>query len=696
VPQAVPPFRRLSVRFVAALSLVLVLMLSLGIGFMLDQERRWIMEEEQARAALLVRGLEASLQTLMVTGDGPLAREWLGRVKQEPGVVKAEVIRRDGTEAFRDLETIDKVNRFLDADQFHRNPLPSRTVDDIDLAAFQQALNNTPATLRDDVAQTLTYLFPVMRNDECLGCHGYEEAPVRGVLRVTTSLAAAEGRIAEAWRLSVIGGAVLLLMLGGAVYALVLKQVIAPVLEVVGATRRVAEGDLQTRLTLERNDEFGELETSFNRMVAHLEGTTVSRDFFDDIMTSLAEPLLVLAPDLHIRSANPATVQLLGLDEAVLVGAPVESLFDPSGSLKAEEMRALLKGQGMHGLEKRWRTGDGRIVPILFSFAPLSGQIGGFVCVAQDITERKKAEEKMELAGMVMDSAMEGIIITAPDGEIVTVNPAFTHVTGYTLDEVRGHNPNLLQSGRHTQEFYKGMWHGLLKEGYWQGEIWNRRKSGEVYPEWLSIRAVYNADGFLSHFVGIFSDITERKQFEEKLTYLATHDPMTTLPNRTLFNDRLEQAVLQAQRYHNLFALLFVDLDGFKQVNDSLGHDKGDLLLVEAAARMRRQVRSSDSVARLGGDEFTILLLDLNQAEDAERIAAKVVDALGQPYELDGTMVDFVGASIGVAIYPTHGSNVEAILKAADDAMYAAKGGGKGRYCLAEVVGGQKGEGQEG
>jgi diguanylate cyclase (GGDEF)-like protein/PAS domain S-box-containing protein len=306
------------------------------------------------------------------------------------------------------------------------------------------------------------------------------------------------------------------------------------------------------------------------------------------------------------------------------------------------------------------------------------GSRHGLAVLGRDITERKQAEEKLRLASTIFEFSSEAMLITDADNNIINVNPAFTQITGYTVEEVVGKNPRILSSGRQDRVFYQEMWHALKKIGYWQGEVWNRRKDGEIYAEWLTINIVFNEEGGVSRHLAFFSDITERKKSDELIWNHANFDHLTQLPNRRLFRDRLGQEIRKANRANLSMALLFIDLDRFKEVNDTLGHDAGDALLVEAARRISVCVRESDTVGRLGGDEFTVILSRIIDTSHVERVAQNIIRKLAEPFDLGGVMVSS-SASIGITIYPTDGVEVEQLIKNADQAMYAAKS--KGRNC---------------
>ncbi len=305
-----------------------------------------------------------------------------------------------------------------------------------------------------------------------------------------------------------------------------------------------------------------------------------------------------------------------------------------------------------------------------------------------DITERHEREEALRLAATVSLTMDEGVMITNIDNLITSVNPAFSIMTGYSEGEVIGKNPRLLASGLQTPEFYKGMWSQLGSTGSWHGEIQNRRKGGGLYLEWLSIKQVRNQRGQPTHYVAVFSDISERKADENRMRQLAHFDVLTGLPNRALFSDRLRQAVAKARRDNTQVALMFIDLDKFKPVNDDLGHHVGDMLLKAVASRLLDCVRrESDTVGRLGGDEFVVLLPEMESSGAAIAVAENILDALNQPFEIGQQKHQIhISSSIGVAMYPGHGSDQSLLLKSADAAMYRAKEGGGNRIQLAQYV----------
>lgn len=323
--------------------------------------------------------------------------------------------------------------------------------------------------------------------------------------------------------------------------------------------------------------------------------------------------------------------------------------------------------------EHRWLTTH--MVPLHDDNRNIIAALG----ITRDISEQKRNEANLKLAARVFVEAREGILITDAAGLIVDVNPMFSEITGYSRDEVLGKNPNLLKSGQHGKEFYGDLWQSLKKTRHWQGEIWNRRKNGELYAELLSLSALCNEQGEILHYIGLFSDITESKQQQQMLELMAHYDPLTHLPNRTLFADRLLQAIAHSRRNKSLLAICFLDLDGFKPVNDQFGHEAGDQVLIEVAERIKNCLREEDSVSRHGGDEFALLLGDLNSVEECEQAIKRLHQCIIEPYFIKGQPIT-IGVSSGITLYPLDNADSDTLLRHADHAMYQAKLAGKNRY----------------
>ncbi len=358
------------------------------------------------------------------------------------------------------------------------------------------------------------------------------------------------------------------------------------------------------------------------------------------------------------------------------------SKLDPGARDSILELRqaGLARGED-HELEYRFLAADGRWLWLRELVGVVTGADGrrtlqGFLL---DITLAKSAEGELKLAAQVFQSSGEAIVITDVRPRSLTVNPAFSHITGYAAADAVGKTPYALSPSMRSADRERELWAQVDRSGYWQGEVWDRRRNGEVFPKWLTVSAVRDAQGLPANYIEIFSDITERKEREERVRHLAHHDALTDLPNRALLNDRIAQAVSLAERNRTQVAVMFLDLDRFKTVNDSLGHSVGDKLLREVSARLKSCMRASDTVSRLGGDEFVILMPNVTDPEDVAVTARKVLDAVARPYNIDG--YELVSTpSVGISVYPGDGADVETLLRNADAAMYHAKETGRNNY----------------
>lgn len=301
--------------------------------------------------------------------------------------------------------------------------------------------------------------------------------------------------------------------------------------------------------------------------------------------------------------------------------------------------------------------------------------------IIKEMPKQKDVETERQIAAKVLENISEGVIVTDIKGNILAVNPAFESVTGYLEAEVIGHNPRMFQSGIHGPSFYQEMWNSVLTFGKWQGEIWNKKKNGDVYPEWITISSIKDKLGEVTNFVAVFSDITDRKHAEEKLRQLAHFDSLTGVANRYTLNKHLNSLIETASKYNQQLAVLFLDLDRFKQINDTLGHNYGDLLLKEVSFRLKGLIKNKDLIARLGGDEFVIVLSNIKHPKEAVSVAEDVVEALSSSFILNHHEV-YVTTSIGISLFPLDGSSLETLLRNADKAMYKAKSKGKNQFEL--------------
>ncbi|WP_312434230.1 EAL domain-containing protein [Janthinobacterium sp.] len=385
----------------------------------------------------------------------------------------------------------------------------------------------------------------------------------------------------------------------------------------------------------------------------------------------------------RIVSVNRRCEELFGYGHGGMTGSstaivfPTQYEFEEAG----ERQYPALAAGGDFSEERHYRRQDGSLFWALVSGCALDplrpGE--GSIWVYADITARKEAEEKLRLSATVLEHIADAVMVVDIEGVIVAVNPAFTQITGYTEAEAVGQHSSLTRSGRHDELFYQTMWDELIASGFWRGEIWRRRKNGEIYLEWLTISAVRDTRALTTHYVGVCSDITVIKQAQEKLDHLAHHDPLTALPNRLLFHDRLQHALQRATRDEEQLAILFIDLDRFKNVNDTLGHHIGDELLQQVAAQLSARLRDGDTLARLGGDEFIVLLEKVDGQYGATQVAEKLVTMFEQPFLVAGHEL-FVTCSVGVSLFPGDAQDLNMLIRNADVAMYQAKARGRNGY----------------
>ncbi|MCQ8102497.1 EAL domain-containing protein [Methylomonas sp. SURF-2] len=404
---------------------------------------------------------------------------------------------------------------------------------------------------------------------------------------------------------------------------------------------------------------------------------------------------LVTLKDGHSRwqIANNACLELFGL-----IGKPWQGKT-------CSELVALCDPQCRHHFEtstqndeQAWQTG--LAVEMVLTIAPnggnsqqnrvfeivktpifeANGSRKALITQGQEITDRLENERQGRLMSKVLANSDEAVLISDQCNDIVYVNDAFTQITGYSLNEVAGHNPRILASGQHDKVFYEDMWRHILHEGNWHGEIWDKRKNGEIYPKWLNISSVHDSDGTLCNYVAIFSDISKRKADEAMLTFLAYHDPLTKLPNRLLLRDRFDQAVgITHRRDAGSVALLYLDLDQFKNINDTLGHEIGDRLLIAVAKRLEANVREIDTVCRLGGDEFVVVLSDMPDSHSISMVAQNILNHLAEAFEIEQYRLTST-ASVGIALHSVDSDDFDTLLKLADAAMYHAKDSGRNTY----------------
>ncbi|MFA6013936.1 MAG: diguanylate cyclase [Gallionellaceae bacterium] len=406
------------------------------------------------------------------------------------------------------------------------------------------------------------------------------------------------------------------------------------------------------------------------------------------LLNSVAEGIYGVDSKGNCTFINSAGLDMLGFqDESELIGKNIHKLIHHTHSdgshYPAEECplySCLKTREDVHIDEEIFWRKDGTFFPVdYWSRSVMLNGEGGAVVTFMDISERKRAEENLLITASVFENSQEAILITDANNIIVNVNPSFTRITGYRSDEILGKSPRILSSGRQSKAFYSKMWESLKREKLWHGEIWNRRKSGEVYAELLSITAICNDKNNVLRYVAVFSDITQIKEHEAALSRIAHFDALTGIPNRVLLADRMKQAIAQTSREKNMMAVCYLDLDGFKPINDTMGHEAGDEILIEVAHRIESSIRGGDTVARLGGDEFVVLLLGLARGEECTATLNRLLAAIAFPCIVNNTPC-LVTASIGVGIFPVDDEDPDTLMRHADQAMYTAKQSGRNRF----------------
>jgi len=404
------------------------------------------------------------------------------------------------------------------------------------------------------------------------------------------------------------------------------------------------------------------------------------RQFFNN------SPMVMTFIDLTGKfvDVNESFCKLFGYSRGELLGMSVRDLTPPEYMKETlEKLGRLMEGEiESFQIEKKYLAKDGGIVQALVMVSRLDDEEGApkyFFAQLIDVSERKRAEAELQLAAHVFETAIEGVVITDPDAIIQWVNPAVTTITGYSAGEMIGKKTSVFRSNHHDSEFYRGLWSSLATTGQWQGEIWNRRKDGEVYVQWQSIMAIRNEFDEIVRFVSVFHDLTELHRSKKEVKYQAHHDALTGLPNRRLFTKQLNEAIKRAERSEKALAVLFIDVDNFKHINDSHGHLAGDKLLEGLVVRLVGSLREVDIASRFGGDEFTIFVENMESENDATKTAQRVMEALSEPFLFkEGELI--VTVSVGIALFPSDGETSEALMNNADTAMHYAKDLGRNNY----------------
>jgi diguanylate cyclase (GGDEF)-like protein/PAS domain S-box-containing protein len=462
---------------------------------------------------------------------------------------------------------------------------------------------------------------------------------------------------------------------------------------------KISAGQYDYSITISHQDEIGHLlqalQVMRNRLADNVEQLKGMVYLLEDMVHRLtqAQRIAQLGDwDWHIEQNelvfSEGFCHILGINTQDCLAMDYEGFLNYVVTDDHDKVRLImnqaLQEAGNYTVEYRVHNTDG-VEKIIFqcieSTTNTDNKVMRLISTIQDVTLQREMEYKVRLAGEVFDYIGEAIMVTNKDNTIILVNKAFSDITGYTADEVISKNPSFLSSRKHEKTFYQAIWEQLNTQGFWRGEMWNRRKDRTLYPESLTITTIKNSHGEVVNHIGIFSDITEQKKSHDKISYLAHYDSLTGLINRITLNNRFDDALLLAEQQNQQLAVLFIDLDGFKAVNDYFGHSKGDEILKITAERLKQSVRENDVVARLGGDEFVVLLPSIKEKQYVIPIVEKIMSHLQQTIT-DTKVCLSVTPSIGIAFYPDDGSNYEQLLIHADKAMYTAKARGRNQYAF--------------
>ncbi|BDY04276.1 EAL domain-containing protein [Ferrimonas sp. YFM] len=419
--------------------------------------------------------------------------------------------------------------------------------------------------------------------------------------------------------------------------------------------------------------------------VTEVEGAPLTRAItLNDFINSIEDHVWIKDAKGTYVAANHSVVRdwqcsPLGLNDTQLFGPERAALFEAADNQAIRQCRQMVVEECADPGDPEQQTW---LETIKSPIIDKQGELLGVIGMTRNVTQRRAFQEQLTLAATVFANSAEGVMITDHRGTIIEVNDAFCRITGYSREEALTNNPRILKSGRHDQGFYEAMWQSMLEQGHWHGELWNRRKDGTLYPQMATHSAVYDDEGGIRYLVALFSDISLQKQTEERLAHMAYHDPLTGLPNRVRVHSQLDQEILRAKRNHSELAVVFIDVDHFKLINDSRGHLVGDEVLCEIAQRLKGQLRNSDTVARIGGDEFVILLPEVGGAPAATNVASGLMSLFQQPVTLStGEQLKLTG-SMGIALYPQDGSSRDTLLRNADTAMYRAKQQGRNSFAF--------------
>jgi len=691
----------LQTRLQALIQGSLIVILVLSQLWITDAFERQTLEGVKKRAIEVSNGAINGLNTLMITemGGEEVIRD---RVARKLFIQKmGESDRLLDLRVFRDKQ--------LDS-EFPKGMPEEEPVDDLDRYVLSTGTIQYKLQLAKARVASLRTVVPFIassnfRNTNCLKCHSVAEGTVLGGASITIDIQEDLSNIERVNTLFWIFQLCLQVLLYFVIRAIVgrlAKSLGGEPTYVIDVVNKIAKGNLSQEISISSNDRSSLLaavkKMQDDRRNAE-DALNEKRALLSDVVTFLPDATLARDASGRIIIWNKAIETMTGVAAADMIGKSGYAYAIPfygeakpllmdlihldSNSVVTHYPTFIREGESLATEVFCNALYNNRGAWVYAKSSPLHDQTGnviGAIEIVRDISLQKLSEKKLQLAASVFTHAREAITITDINGNILDVNEMFTTITGYAPEDVRGKNPRILKSGRQKSRFYVDMWKSLNEHGHWNGEIWNRRKNGEVYPEMLTISAVRDAGGITQHYVALFSDITSIKEHENQLEHAAHYDALTGLPNRLLLADRLLQSILQAQRRRRPLAVVYIDLDGFKAVNDNHGHEAGDRLLIALASRLKLVLREGDTLARLGGDEFVAVLLDLANFQMSEPMLSRLLDAASAPIRA-GDLQLKVSASLGVTFFPQVDEvDADQLLRQADQAMYQAKLAGKNRF----------------
>jgi diguanylate cyclase (GGDEF)-like protein/PAS domain S-box-containing protein len=661
-------------QLIAGIVLVHAVMMSIFVYDLVSRQREFLHEQLFAQTESLAQSLAVTSVSWLLANDVAGMQEVVVSLSKYPGVNYAMLIQKNGRVAAH--SDASKIGLFLN------DPASLRLMRSHAGTDIHPQEHGESHSLRND-RQLIDLAVPVISNKKLIGW--------ARVAISQDSINAGLGVVLRNGMLYTLAAIAIGMFFASLMGARLTKGLNA----VAGVADAFRRGERNLRVEIIRGDEIGHLADGFNTMlnvVSNREAAlAASEERFDLAMRGSNDGLW----DWNLRTNqvyfSPRWKSMIGygVDEITNDFETWRNHLHPddiSPTLQAVDDYVAGKTEN-YEVEFRLRHKDGHYVWILARGITQRDETGKpirLVGTHTDLSERKRLESMLRLDASVLDSAQEGVLITDADYHVIRVNRAFTQLTGYEPNEILGKNPSILSSGLHDAAFYTRMWESIENSGSWRGEIWNRKKNGDVYAEILSITTIRDAQGHIENYVGLFTDITELKNTQRNLEKLANFDLLTGLPNRSLLADRLQQAIAAARRQNRSLAVCFLDLDGFKEINDHYGHDVGDELLIEVARRLTSAVRGSDTVARLGGDEFVLLLENSGGDDELDITMCRVLQDIYKPFFIAGQNLG-VSASIGVALYPKHQIDPDVLIRYADQAMYIAKQSGRNRYHLFDV-----------